>query len=120
MQNRRTEDNCVRLHVRAIPKLLRPECRSQITNDTEFSGQYLPSYLEAIGLQPFIHSDFTDNEKQFLKQDPMTKDEYLRVGEGHMKCMEDVKTVTYLDSIIDEHGGSDADVKARIGEARAA
>lgn len=76
MQNRRTEDNCVRLHVRAIPKLLRPECRSQITNDTEFSGQYLPSYLEAIGLQPFIHSDFTDNEKQFLKQDPMTKDEY--------------------------------------------
>ncbi|CAH8610807.1 unnamed protein product [Schistosoma bovis] len=76
MQNRRTEDNCVRLHVRAIPKLLRPECRSQITNDTEFSGQYLPSYLEAIGLQPFIHSDFNDNEKQFLKQDPMTKDEY--------------------------------------------
>ncbi|VDO59135.1 unnamed protein product [Schistosoma margrebowiei] len=33
---------------------------------------------------------------------------------------EDVKTFTYLGSIIDEHGGSDADVKARIGEARAA
>ncbi|VDP30692.1 unnamed protein product [Schistosoma margrebowiei] len=32
----------------------------------------------------------------------------------------DVKTFTYLGSIIDEHGGgSDADVKARIGKARA-
>ncbi|VDP46919.1 unnamed protein product [Schistosoma margrebowiei] len=29
--------------------------------------------------------------------------------------LEDVKTFTYLGSIIDEHGGSDADVKARIG-----
>ncbi|VDP57790.1 unnamed protein product [Schistosoma margrebowiei] len=34
--------------------------------------------------------------------------------------MEDVKTFTYLGSIIDEHGGSDADLKARIGKARAA
>ncbi|VDO87069.1 unnamed protein product [Schistosoma mattheei] len=33
--------------------------------------------------------------------------------------LEDVKTFTYLGSIIDEHGGSDADVKARISEARA-
>ncbi|VDP46221.1 unnamed protein product [Schistosoma margrebowiei] len=31
---------------------------------------------------------------------------------------EDVKSFTYLSSIIDEHGGSDADVKARIGKAR--
>ncbi|VDP27529.1 unnamed protein product [Schistosoma margrebowiei] len=31
-----------------------------------------------------------------------------------------VKTFTYLGSNIDEHGGSDADVKARIGKARAA
>ncbi|VDP63890.1 unnamed protein product [Schistosoma curassoni] len=34
--------------------------------------------------------------------------------------LEDVKTFTYVGSIIDEHGGSDADVKARIGKARAA
>ncbi|VDO67049.1 unnamed protein product [Schistosoma margrebowiei] len=34
--------------------------------------------------------------------------------------LEDVKTFTDLGSIIDEHGGSDADVKARIGKARAA
>ncbi|VDP57991.1 unnamed protein product [Schistosoma mattheei] len=33
--------------------------------------------------------------------------------------MEDVKTFTYLGSIIDEHGGSHADVKARISKARA-
>ncbi|VDO74084.1 unnamed protein product [Schistosoma curassoni] len=34
--------------------------------------------------------------------------------------LEDVKTCTYLGSMIIEHGGSDADVKARIGKARAA
>ncbi|VDP35721.1 unnamed protein product [Schistosoma margrebowiei] len=34
--------------------------------------------------------------------------------------LEDVKTFTYLGSIIDEHGGSDADVKARISKVRAA
>ncbi|CAI2734940.1 unnamed protein product [Schistosoma spindalis] len=36
------------------------------------------------------------------------------------ETLEDVKTFTYLGSIIDEHGESDADVKARIGKARAA
>ncbi|VDP40683.1 unnamed protein product [Schistosoma mattheei] len=34
--------------------------------------------------------------------------------------MEDVESFTYLGSIIDEQGGSDADVKAKIGKARAA
>ncbi|VDP77209.1 unnamed protein product, partial [Schistosoma curassoni] len=34
--------------------------------------------------------------------------------------LEDVKIFTYLGSIIDEHGGFDADMKARIGKARAA
>ncbi|VDP18001.1 unnamed protein product [Schistosoma margrebowiei] len=33
--------------------------------------------------------------------------------------LEDVKTFTYLGSIIDEQGGSDSDVEARIGKARA-
>ncbi|VDP00948.1 unnamed protein product [Schistosoma mattheei] len=32
--------------------------------------------------------------------------------------LEDVKTFTYLGSIIDGHGGSDADVKAQISLAR--
>ncbi|VDP36382.1 unnamed protein product [Schistosoma mattheei] len=36
------------------------------------------------------------------------------------EALEDVKTFTYLGSISDEQGGSDADVKARIGKARAA
>ncbi|VDO48420.1 unnamed protein product [Schistosoma margrebowiei] len=34
------------------------------------------------------------------------------------EAFEDVKTFTYLGSIIDEHGGSGADMKARIGKAR--
>ncbi|VDP55626.1 unnamed protein product [Schistosoma mattheei] len=34
--------------------------------------------------------------------------------------LEDVKTFTYLGSIIDEQGGCDADVRARIGKAREA
>ena len=36
------------------------------------------------------------------------------------EALEDVKTFTYLGSIIDEHGESDADVRARIGKGRAA
>ncbi|VDP75150.1 unnamed protein product [Schistosoma curassoni] len=36
------------------------------------------------------------------------------------ETLEDVKSFTYLGSIIDEQGGSDAYVKARIGRARAA
>ncbi|VDP19760.1 unnamed protein product [Schistosoma margrebowiei] len=34
------------------------------------------------------------------------------------ETLEDVESFTYLGSIIDEQGGSDADVKARIGKAR--
>ncbi|VDP71785.1 unnamed protein product [Schistosoma curassoni] len=33
--------------------------------------------------------------------------------------LQDVKTFTYLSSVIHEHNGSDADVKARIDKARA-
>ncbi|VDO75513.1 unnamed protein product [Schistosoma margrebowiei] len=36
------------------------------------------------------------------------------------KDLENAKTFTYLGSIIDEHGGSDAGVKARNGKVRAA
>jgi len=34
--------------------------------------------------------------------------------------IEEVKTFTYLDSIIDKHGGTDADVKAMFGNVRGA
>ncbi|VDO90812.1 unnamed protein product [Schistosoma curassoni] len=36
------------------------------------------------------------------------------------KTLEEVKTFTYLDSIIDEQGGSDSEVKVGIGNAKAA
>ncbi|VDP54284.1 unnamed protein product [Schistosoma curassoni] len=36
------------------------------------------------------------------------------------EALEEVRALTYLDSIIDKHGGSNADVKARISNARAA
>ncbi|VDP25598.1 unnamed protein product [Schistosoma margrebowiei] len=36
------------------------------------------------------------------------------------KTLEDVESFTYLGNIIDEQGGSDADVKARIGKTRTA
>ncbi|VDP84766.1 unnamed protein product, partial [Schistosoma mattheei] len=36
------------------------------------------------------------------------------------RAFKDVNTFTYLGSITDEHGGSDADVKARIDKTRAA
>ncbi|VDP68756.1 unnamed protein product [Schistosoma mattheei] len=36
------------------------------------------------------------------------------------EALEDVKTFTYLDSMTDEHGTSDANLKARIGKAGAA
>ncbi|VDP51997.1 unnamed protein product [Schistosoma mattheei] len=38
----------------------------------------------------------------------------------HGEHLEDVKAFTYLSSIIDEHSGSDADVKSRVGKARTA
>ncbi|VDO55493.1 unnamed protein product [Schistosoma margrebowiei] len=34
------------------------------------------------------------------------------------EALEDVKAFTYLDSIIDEHGGFDTDMKACIGKAK--
>ncbi|VDP45069.1 unnamed protein product [Schistosoma margrebowiei] len=36
------------------------------------------------------------------------------------KTLEDVESFTHLGSIVDEQGGSDADVEARIGKARTA
>ncbi|VDP68204.1 unnamed protein product [Schistosoma mattheei] len=44
------------------------------------------------------------------KNNPITLDD---------ETLEDVESFTYLRSIIDEQGGSDADVKARIGKAKA-
>ncbi|VDP64617.1 unnamed protein product [Schistosoma curassoni] len=58
-----------------------------------------------------IHKGKTKDFKYNTKNsNPITLD-----GEA----LEDVESFTYLGSIIDEQGGSDADVKARIGKASA-
>ncbi|VDO77372.1 unnamed protein product [Schistosoma margrebowiei] len=64
----------------------------------------------AVGLN--IHK----RESKILRYNTACTDPITIDGED----LEDVKTFTYLGSIIDEQGGSDADVKARIGKARAA
>ncbi|VDP44025.1 unnamed protein product [Schistosoma curassoni] len=55
-------------------------------------------------------------KSRILQCDTTCKNRITLDGED----LEDVKTFTYLNSIIDEQGGPDADVKARIGKARAA
>ncbi|VDP70241.1 unnamed protein product [Schistosoma curassoni] len=64
----------------------------------------------AIGLN--IHK----GESRILRYNTTCNNRVTLDGED----LENVKTFTYLGSIIDEHGGSDTDVKARIGKARAA
>ncbi|VDP28092.1 unnamed protein product [Schistosoma margrebowiei] len=66
----------------------------------EGTGQ---SGLENAGRRPMFHWD-TENT------DPSTLDG---------KTLEDVESFTYLGSTVDEQGGSDVDVKARIGRAKA-
>ncbi|VDP43953.1 unnamed protein product, partial [Schistosoma curassoni] len=58
----------------------------------------------AIGLN--IHK----GKRMVLRYNTTCTDSITTDGED----LEDVKSFTYLGSIIDEHGGSDADVKARI------
>ena len=41
-------------------------------------------------------------------------------GISAQSCLEEVETFTYLGSIVNNHGGTDAGVKARIGKARVA
>jgi len=41
-------------------------------------------------------------------------------SQSNWKEIDEVETFTYLGSIIDKHGGTDADVKAVIGKARGA
>ncbi|VDP62222.1 unnamed protein product [Schistosoma mattheei] len=54
-------------------------------------------------------------KSKFLRYDTACINPIIINGED----LEDAKPFTYLGSIIDEHGGSDADVKARIAKARA-
>ncbi|VDO73564.1 unnamed protein product [Schistosoma curassoni] len=56
-----------------------------------------------------------ERKSKFLRYDTACINPITINGEN----LEDAKPFTYLGSIIDEHGGSDADVKARIAKARA-
>ncbi|VDP40305.1 unnamed protein product [Schistosoma margrebowiei] len=69
-----------------------------------------PDNIPAEALKPNCNT--TDHRRTITENNnPITLD-----GE----TLEDVESFTYLGSIIDEQGGSDADVKARIGKARVA
>ncbi|VDO85311.1 unnamed protein product [Schistosoma curassoni] len=70
----------------------------------------LASALAAVGLN--IHK----GKSKILRYNTACTNSVTLDGED----LEDVKTFTHLGNIIDEQGGSDAHVKARIGKARAA
>ncbi|VDP68613.1 unnamed protein product [Schistosoma mattheei] len=63
-----------------------------------------------------ISNQHTQREKKILRYNTARNNRITIDGED----LEDVKTFTYLGSTIDEHDGSDEDVKARTGKARAA
>ncbi|VDP39607.1 unnamed protein product [Schistosoma margrebowiei] len=63
-----------------------------------------------------VHLNIHEGESKILRYNTARNNRITLDGED----FEDVKTFTYLDSIIDEYGGSDADVKAQFGKARAA
>ncbi|VDP97409.1 unnamed protein product [Trichobilharzia regenti] len=52
MQIRGMDDNCVHIHVKALPTVYQPERHAKKSNqDPQFLGEYLPCYLEAISQQ---------------------------------------------------------------------
>ncbi|VDP58797.1 unnamed protein product [Schistosoma curassoni] len=65
---------------------------------------------ETVGLN--IHKE----KYKILRYDTTCNNRITLDGED----LDDVKSFTYLGSIIDKHGGSDADMKARISKTRAA
>ncbi|VDO93299.1 unnamed protein product [Schistosoma margrebowiei] len=80
------------------------------TSTSEIKTASVAAVSESVGLN--IHKGKTKVLKSKAENSsPITLD-----GE----TLEDVESFTYLGSIIDEQGGSHADVKARIGKARAA
>ncbi|CAH8592214.1 unnamed protein product [Heterobilharzia americana] len=71
MQIRGMDDNCVHIHVKAIPAMFHPEPNSQSNDDSQFSGQYLPCYLEAINHQSINRNRSSEGRKMISKQDPV-------------------------------------------------
>ncbi|VDO69368.1 unnamed protein product [Schistosoma curassoni] len=62
-----------------------------------------------------ISNQQTQREKKILQYNTVRNNRIRIDGDS-----EDVKNFTYLGSTIDEHDGSDEDVKARIGKTNAA
>ncbi|VDP27347.1 unnamed protein product [Schistosoma margrebowiei] len=82
---------------------------SHTYEQTQIKTASVAAVSASIGL--IIHKGKTKVLKYTRKNNPITLD-----GE----TLEEGESFTYLGSIIDEQGGSDADVKARIGKARIA
>ena len=70
----------------------------------------LASHASQVGLH--IHP----NKTKILKINASSR-EAVKLGDNNL---EEVETFTYLGSVINQQGGTDADVKTRIGKARAA
>ena len=70
----------------------------------------LAYHASQVGLQ--IHP----NKTKILKINASSR-EAVKLGDNNL---EEVETFTYLGSVINQQGGTDADVKPRIGKARAA
>ncbi|CAH8864251.1 unnamed protein product [Trichobilharzia szidati] len=69
MQLRGMDDNCVHIHVKALPTVFHPEMHSTKSNhDPQFLGQYLPCYLEAISQQSSNRIRSSEERKKALKQ----------------------------------------------------
>ncbi|VDO54221.1 unnamed protein product [Schistosoma margrebowiei] len=84
-------------------------CLSHTHEQMQIKTASVAAVSASVGLS--IHKGKTKVLKfKAVNSNPITLD-----GE----TLEDVESFIYLGSIIDEKGGSDADVKARIGKARA-
>ena len=70
----------------------------------------LDNLSKSVGLK--IHP----GKSKILKTRP-NQQEHVRIGE---QVLEEVDSFCYLGSIIDRNGGTEADVKSRIGKAQAA
>ncbi|VDP45305.1 unnamed protein product [Schistosoma margrebowiei] len=81
---------------------------SNIHKEMQIKTASLAALSASVGLK--IHKGKT----KVLKYNTENSNSIRLDGE----TLEDVESFTYLGSVIDEQGGSDADVKARIGKAR--
>ncbi|VDP27967.1 unnamed protein product [Schistosoma margrebowiei] len=100
-----SSDN-LRLHITLSKFIKATNCSKNSYFSIDYSGTGAPA---PVGLN--IHK----GKSRILRYNTECTNPITIDGEDS----EDVKTFTYLGSIIDEHGGSDADVKARIGKAGA-